>query len=79
MSISKVLHQQYLIESLYTVRGWRRALLTLLLSPHLIQVPTTSSRLSFARTALFLTDGLVVSEHSAMVKALADWWAGWML
>lgn len=24
-SISKVLHQQYLIESLHTVRGWRRA------------------------------------------------------
>lgn len=42
-SISKVLHQQYLIESLHTVRGWRRALPALLHSPHPFQVPTTSS------------------------------------
>lgn len=41
--------------------------------------PTTSSLLGFARMTLFFTDGLVVSERSAVVKALADWWAWWML
>lgn len=72
MSISKVLLQQYLIESLPAVTDWRRALPALLLSPPSVQVATTSSLLGFARMTLFFTDGLVVSERSAVVKALAD-------
>lgn len=72
MSISKVLLQQYLIESLHAVTGWRRALPALLLSPPSAQVATASSLLAFARMTLFFTDGPVVSERSAVVKALAD-------